>query len=143
VNRTGTKFSASATFILAFGAAGTPPAVHAAPDAVVAWGDNAYGVTTVPSGLSNVVGIAAGHTHSLALLWQPTVPTPQLELSQGMAGLELRARGAPGISCLLLRASRLSGPWVPAEPVTFKDTMQRLRAPDTSEPAQFFRLLRK
>jgi len=97
----------------------------------------------VPSGLSNVVAIAAGRSHSLALLRQPTVPTPRLELSRGMSGLELRAHGAPGISCQLLRASRLPGPWLPAQPVTFTNSVQLLRAPDVSEPAQFFRLLRK
>jgi alpha-tubulin suppressor-like RCC1 family protein len=108
---------------------------------VVAWGSGS--ATTVPSGLSNVVAIAAGRYHSLALLRQPTVPTPRLELSRGLSGLELQAQGAPGISCLLLRASRLPGPWLPAEPVTFTNQVQWLRAPDNSEPAQFFRLLRK
>ena len=108
---------------------------------MVAWGEGS--ATKVPSGLSNVVAIAAGGDHSLALLRQPTVPTPGLELSRGLSGLELQAQGAPGISCQLLRASRLSGPWLPAEPVTFTNQMQWLRAPDTSEPAQFFRLLRK
>jgi len=33
----------------------------------VAWGHNYYGETTVPIGLSNVVAIAAGASHSLAL----------------------------------------------------------------------------
>jgi len=60
-----------------------------------------------------------------------------------MSGLELQAHGAPGISCQLLRASCLPGPWLPAEPVTFTNNVQMLRAPDTSEPAQFYRLLRK
>jgi len=36
-----------------------------------AWGANQDGQTTVPSGLSNVVGIAAGHGHSLALSGLP------------------------------------------------------------------------
>ena len=103
---------------------------------------------TVPSGLSNVVAIAAGgaawsNLHSLALLRQPTVPTPRLELSPTISGLELQAHGESGISCLLLRASQLPGPWLPAEPVTFTDNVQLLRAPDVSEPAQFYRLLRK
>ena len=122
--------------------AGPPQAACAAPE-VAAWGANYCGQTDVPSGLSNVVAIAAGEFHSLALLRQPTVPTPRLELSRGMSGLELRAYGAPGISCLLLRASRLPGPWLPAQPVTFTDSVQLLRAPDASQPAQFFRLLRK
>jgi hypothetical protein len=96
-----------------------------------------------PSELTNVVAIAAGESHSLALLQQPTVPTPRLELSRAMSGLELQAHGAPGISCQLLRASRLPGPWLPAEAVTFANNVQMLRPPDTSEPAQFYRLLRK
>ena len=110
---------------------------------VVAWGNNSSGQTNVPSGLGNVVAIAAGGPHCLALMRQPTVPTPRLELFRGMSGLELQAQGAPGISCQLLRASRLPGPWLPAEPVTFTNSVQWLRPPDTSEPAQFFRLLRK
>jgi hypothetical protein len=57
---------------------------------VKAWGGNGYGQMNVPSGLSNVVAIAAGHDHSLARLQQPTVTTPRLELSRGLLGLELR-----------------------------------------------------
>ena len=110
---------------------------------VVAWGDNRWGQRNVPSCLSNVVAIAAGRTLSLALLRQPAVPTPRLALSRGLSGLELQAQGAPGISCQLLCASRLPGPWLPAEPVTFTNSVQRLRSRDTSEPAQFYRLLRK
>jgi alpha-tubulin suppressor-like RCC1 family protein len=110
---------------------------------VVAWGNNGSGQTNVPGWLSNVVAIAAGGNHSLALLRQPTMPTPRLELSRGLSGLELQAQGAPGISCLLLRASRLPRSWLPAEPVTFTNSVQLLRPPDASETAQFFRLLRK
>ena len=40
---------------------------------VVAWGDNTWGQTNVPSGLSNVVGIAAGDGNSLALLANGTI----------------------------------------------------------------------
>jgi hypothetical protein len=119
----------------------------AAEGRVVAWGSypngRDYVPMTAPSGLSNVVAIAAGGYDSLALLRQPTVPTPRLELSRGMSGVELQARGAPGISCQLLRTSRLPGPWLPAQPVTFTNSVQLLRAPGTSAPAQFFRLLRK
>lgn len=39
----------------------------------IAWGDNFYGQTNVPSGLSNVVAIAAGGRHSLALKSDGTV----------------------------------------------------------------------
>ena len=40
---------------------------------MVAWGDNGYGQTNVPPGLSNVVAIAAGGYHSLALQSNGTV----------------------------------------------------------------------
>jgi hypothetical protein len=47
--------------------------------AVLAWGDNRYGSTSVPPGLSNVVKVAAGGTdgidHSLAL--QNPLPHPK------------------------------------------------------------------
>ena len=110
---------------------------------VVAWGLDWSGETSVPSGLSNVVAIAAGASHNLALVRQPTVPTPRLELSRGLSELEMQAQGAPGISCLLLRASRLPGMWLPAEPVLFTNSVQMLRTRDASESAQFYRLLRK
>jgi hypothetical protein len=122
---------------------------------VVGWGDiSSAGMQSlpvqspldpVPKGLTltNMVAIAAGQTHFLALRRQPTVPTPRLELSRVNSGLKLQARGAPGISCQLLRASGLSGPWLPTEPVTFTNSLQWLRAPDAAAPAQFFRLLRK
>lgn len=40
---------------------------------VVGWGDDAYGQTSVPAGLSNVVAIAAGYLHSVALCSNGTV----------------------------------------------------------------------
>jgi len=40
---------------------------------LLAWGENLYGETNVPSGLSNVVAIAAGGWHSLALKSDGTV----------------------------------------------------------------------
>ena len=40
---------------------------------VVAWGDNGHGQTTLPVGLSNVVAVAGGYYHSLALKSDGTV----------------------------------------------------------------------
>jgi alpha-tubulin suppressor-like RCC1 family protein/sugar lactone lactonase YvrE len=40
---------------------------------VVAWGDNSFGQSTVPSGLTNVVAISAGYDYSLALKADGTV----------------------------------------------------------------------
>jgi alpha-tubulin suppressor-like RCC1 family protein len=113
---------------------------------LVGWGRDDDGQATLPSGLGPpwdaVVMMAAGYEHSVVLLRQPSVPTPRLELSRTLSGLQLQAHGAPGISCLLLRASRLPGPWLPAEPVTFTNHLQLLHPPDNSEPVQFFRLRR-
>ena len=40
---------------------------------VIAWGDNSHGQTNLPAGLSNVVAIAAGYYHSLAVCSDGTV----------------------------------------------------------------------
>lgn len=40
---------------------------------VIAWGDNHWGQTNVPSNLTNVIAIAAGSAHSVALLSDGTV----------------------------------------------------------------------
>ncbi|HSY19622.1 MAG TPA: immunoglobulin domain-containing protein [Candidatus Acidoferrales bacterium] len=40
---------------------------HASPTSIVAWGDNSFGQTNVPAGLTNVVAIAQGGYHCLAL----------------------------------------------------------------------------
>jgi alpha-tubulin suppressor-like RCC1 family protein len=52
-----TKIAAGNSFNLALKNDGT----------IVAWGDNSFGQSTVPSGLNGVIAIAAGSTHSLAL----------------------------------------------------------------------------
>jgi len=96
------------------------------------------------AGLSNVVAIAAAPRCLALVLTQPTAATTaRLEMSRGMSALELKAHGAPVISCQLLRASHLPGPWLPTGTVIFTHNLQFLRTTDASEPAQFFRLLRK
>ncbi|WP_444705554.1 hypothetical protein [Microbacterium aurantiacum] len=50
-----------------------PPGASATSGTVVAWGDNAFGQTAVPAGLADVVAIAAGRFHSLALHSDGTV----------------------------------------------------------------------
>jgi alpha-tubulin suppressor-like RCC1 family protein len=46
---------------------------NASPTTVVAWGDNTYGQTNVPAGLTNVIAIAQGGMHGLALNGDSTV----------------------------------------------------------------------
>jgi hypothetical protein len=58
---------------VAIAAGGSHSLALRADGTVVGWGDNYYGQTTVPAGLSNVVGIAAGGMHSLALRADGTV----------------------------------------------------------------------
>lgn len=60
------KLFATVTLIITVTLACTPRAVAAEPE-IVAWGYNDQGQTNVPSGLNNVVAIAAGKSHSLAL----------------------------------------------------------------------------
>jgi alpha-tubulin suppressor-like RCC1 family protein len=107
---------------------------------VLSW----HGGMDVSLELSNVAVIATSHYEGrLALLRQATVPAPRLGLFRQASGLALHAHGAPGISCQLLRAPLLSGPWLPTQPVTFTNAVHRLPPPDTSEPGQFYRLLRE
>lgn len=49
------------------------PPIAPSPGAVVAWGSNVSGVLDVPSGLTNIVALAAGASHSLALRDDGTV----------------------------------------------------------------------
>src|SRR5262245_10893424 len=53
-----------ATLILFAAMAGT---VMAQSGSVIAWGDNSFGQTNLPPGLTNIVALAAGANHSLAL----------------------------------------------------------------------------
>jgi hypothetical protein len=112
---------------------------------IIQWGSTN---SPVPDGLSNVVAIAAGGStlyppHCLALLRSPSVPQPQLALSRQIRGLGLGAQGAPGMSCLLLRVSDLNEPWRPYKSFICSNAWQSLEILDTSQSAQFFRLLRK
>ena len=43
------------------------PVQALAPGAVIGWGNNALGQTTIPTGLTGITGIAAGFAHNLAL----------------------------------------------------------------------------
>src|SRR5437899_1318295 len=44
-----------------------------AATAVIAWGNNQYGQTNLPSGLTNIVALAGGDSHTLALRANGTV----------------------------------------------------------------------
>ncbi|MCL4786898.1 MAG: DNRLRE domain-containing protein [Verrucomicrobia bacterium] len=48
-------------------ASGTGLALPSAPLPIAAWGDNSFGQTNVPPGLTNVLSIAGGNWHSLAI----------------------------------------------------------------------------
>jgi uncharacterized repeat protein (TIGR03803 family) len=67
---------------------------------VVAWGDNTYGATTVPAGLSGVTAIAAGGFHTVALKTNGTVVAwggngfGQTTVPDGLSGVTAIAAGA-------------------------------------------------
>jgi alpha-tubulin suppressor-like RCC1 family protein len=66
MEKIGLRYFAGVSLILAVSLAGIPLGGHAAQE-VVAWGRNSTGQTIVPDDLSNVVAIAAGGDHTLAL----------------------------------------------------------------------------
>ncbi len=91
--------------IITVAVAGTPLPGHAAPE-VVAWGDNSAGQTNVPSGLSNVVAIAAGGFNSLALTAESRMVAwgandfGQTNVASGLSNVVAIATG--GLHCLAL-----------------------------------------
>jgi alpha-tubulin suppressor-like RCC1 family protein len=111
----------------------------------VAWGTlySSRVPATVPAGLTNIAAIAAGGYQSLFLLRQDSIAEPGLEIIRGDSSLELRAHGTHGVPCQLLRATNVTGPWLPTSPFSFTNSMQQLSVPNSSAAAQFFRLLRR
>src|SRR5262245_60524287 len=59
------KIARYSTTLIFFAAMSTT--VLAQSGSVIAWGDNSYGQTNLPSGLSNIVTLAAGANHTVAL----------------------------------------------------------------------------
>jgi len=82
---------------------------------VLAWGDNYYMQTTVPAGLSNVVAIAAGVRHGLALQTNGTVAAwgdnywGQTDVPAGFSNVVAVAAG--GDHSLALRADGIVVAW--------------------------------
>jgi alpha-tubulin suppressor-like RCC1 family protein/chitodextrinase len=66
---------------------------------VVAWGDNSYGQTTIPAGLTGVTAIAAGNSHTVALKNDGTVvawgdnSSGQTTVPAGLTGVTAIAAG--------------------------------------------------
>ena len=138
-----TSVPAGLSNVVAIEAGGSTALALTADGRVVAWGDNQDLQNQVPSAVANAVSIVAFGSHGLALMKDPRIPAPRLTLSRTDAGLHLQAVGESGISCQLLRASDLSGPWLPTQAVTFTNRVQTLRTVNASQSTQFFRLLRK
>jgi len=87
----------------------------------------------------------AGVGDGIVILRQPGLPDPRprLMLWRSVPGFDLVAQGTRGLSATLLRASDVTGSWLPVEDVTFRNTIQRLRAVEGTASAQFYRLLTK
>jgi putative cell wall-binding protein len=78
---------------------GVQPGTSPTSGMVAAWGDNTFGESSVPSGLSGVTAIAAGGSHSLALKSDGTVvgwganANAQLPVPLGLSGVTTIAAG--------------------------------------------------
>ncbi|HEY5912433.1 MAG TPA: immunoglobulin domain-containing protein [Verrucomicrobiae bacterium] len=100
---------------------------------VVAWGGNRYGEATVPAGLTNVVAIAAGNFHNLALRSDGTVAVwgdrsyGQTNVPAGLSNVV--AIAAYGDQCLALKADgRVVGWGSPATPVVVANGLSNIVA---------------
>ena len=101
-NAYGVVLSSSATFALV-------------PSAVLAWGDNSLGQLNIPPGLTNLLAIAAGGDHSLALKSDGTVAgwsdnaEGQISVPPGLSSVVAIAAG--GFHSLAVKADRTMAAW--------------------------------
>ena len=97
----------SGLFAVWAGPAATPVAAAAPTQVVVAWGWNNFGQANVPTGLSGVIAIAAGGSHSLALKSNGTVVAwgnnsdGETTVPAGLSGVTAIAAGWGGHSLAL------------------------------------------
>ena len=79
---------------------------------VIAWGDNSYGATDVPPGLTNAVAISSHGGHSFALKADGTLATwgtdVGIELSQMTASADVPAWAPPGVTNVVAVATGLT-----------------------------------
>jgi hypothetical protein len=107
---------------------------------VVAWGSNSHGQTKVPGGLPPVVAIAAGGTHSLALV--PVPPSLSITCSNQQAALSWSAAWAPELENVVLEQAGAvpSSTWSPVDQAGIIDQgFYRVTLPLDSA-RKFFRL---
>jgi hypothetical protein len=108
----------------------------------VAWGDNSAGQTNVPANLTNVVAIAAGGYHNLALIGNAAHGMRFTGVSCGQGGqIQLNVSGYAGDVYRVLASTNLSD-WTSIATVTniggavqFNDTAM------TNYSRRFYRLV--
>ncbi len=105
---------------------------------VFAWGLNGSGQTTVPaSAQSGVLAIAAGGSHTVAL-----VAPPEPALSAQRAGDELVLAWPASSGYLLEGAPTMNGPWTPVFATPVAEAGRLTLCVQTDQAADFYRLHR-
>jgi hypothetical protein len=85
--------------------------------ALAAWGNNFFGQTNLPPGLIQVLAIAAGGYHSLAVSTPAISPLifnlvpPNLQMTA--TGFQLQVDGAAGVTPVVIYASTNMTDWTP------------------------------
>ncbi len=113
---------------------------HAA-GSVVAWGDNSYGQTNVPVGLSNVVAIAGGGGQSLALMGERASSPWLLDPDQTGQEFNVALATERGKSYRLEFKNTLTDPnWTMLPPLPGDGTVRRLSDPWAGAGQRFHRV---
>jgi hypothetical protein len=128
---------AELTNVVTVGDGGYYAAALKSDGGVVAWGANDYGQSLVPAGLTNVVQVAVGTMHCVALGELVPPEPPRLSVPSSLAGrVTLTLTGGEGYR-FAIRASTNLAQWVPLRTNTSPFTLEQTNA----GPVRFYRAI--